>query len=112
MSLSPQQAVKKRWKNKAGLIAELKNLATAELWNDRRLNNDKGFESVSNKKLLHLHDVLSRVKKDFGSRAKLIAAIAGEQKRAKDDDYKTSLERFSTPQLLEIYTSAKRRNKA
>jgi hypothetical protein len=110
MGQSPQQTVKKRWKNKAGLISELKTLATADLWNDRRLNSDKGFESISNKKLLHLHDVLSRVKKDFGSRAKLIHAIAAEQRRAKDDDYKTGLERLSTPQLLEIYTSAQRRN--
>jgi len=112
MGQSPQQTVKQRWKNKAGLISELKSLATADLWNDRRLSSDKGFESVSNKKLVHLHDVLSRVKKDFGSRAKLIAAIATEQKRGKDEDYKTSLERHSTPRLLEIFTAAKRRNKA
>src|SRR5262245_59802529 len=112
MGQSPLQTVKQRWKSKEGLISELKALATPQLWNERRLNTDKGFESVSNKKLLHLHEVLTRVKKDFGTRAKLIDAIASEQRRAKDSDYKESLQRHSTPRLLEIYATAKRRNKA
>src|SRR5687768_546339 len=108
---SPLQTLKKSWKNKAGLISEVKALATDDLWTGRRLNGDKGLDSVSNKKLLRLFELLSRVKKEFGSRAKLIDAIAAAQARAKDDDFKKSLERYSTPRLLDLLTSAQRRSK-
>jgi hypothetical protein len=111
MTQSPLQTLKKSWKDKAGLISEVKALATDTLWNDRRLNGDKGLDSVSNKKLLRLYDILTRVKKEFGSRAKLIDAIAGAQGRGKDEDYKKSLERFSTPRLLDLLTGAQRRSK-
>jgi hypothetical protein len=111
MTQSPLQTLKKSWKNKAGLISEVKALATDDLWIDRRLNSDKGLDSVSNKKLLRLFEVLGRVKKEFGSRAKLIDAIATAQARAKDGDFKKSLERYSTPRLLDLLTSAQRRSK-
>jgi hypothetical protein len=108
MTQSPLQIVKERFKDKAGLVSAVQALATDDLWNDRRLDTDKGLDSVSNKKLLHLHDVLSRVQKEFGSRAKLIDALATAQGRAKDADYKKGLERHSTPRLLERYTVAQR----
>jgi hypothetical protein len=111
MTQSPLQTLKKSWKNKAGLISEVKALATDDLWNESRLNSDKGLDSVSNKKLLRLYATLSRVKKEFGSRAKLIEAIAAAQGRGKDGDYKKSLERFSTPRLLDQLTAAQRRAK-
>jgi hypothetical protein len=109
MTQSPLETLKKTWKNKEGLISAVKALATDELWNDARLNDDKGLDSVSNKKLLRLYETLTRVKKEFGSRAKLIDAIAAAQSRAKDADYKKGLERFSTPRLLDLLTSAQRR---
>lgn len=111
MTQSPLQTLKKSWKNKAGLISEVKALATDDLWIGARLNDDKGLDSVSNKKLLRLYDILSRVKKEFGSRTKLIDAIAAAQAGAKDADFKKSLERFSTPRLLDLLTSAQRRAK-
>jgi len=111
MTQSPLQTLKKSWKNKAGLISEVKALAKDDLWIDKRLNSDKGLDSVSNKKLLRLFEILSRVKKDFGSRAKLIDAIADAQARAKDADFKKGLERFPTPRLLDLLTSAQRRSK-
>jgi hypothetical protein len=111
MTQSPLETLKKTWKNKAGLIADVKALATDDLWNDARVNGDKGLDSVSNKKLLRLYETLSRVKKEFGSRAKLIDAIAAAQARAKDADYKKGLERFSTPRLLDLLGAAKQRTK-
>jgi hypothetical protein len=110
MSKSPLETVKERFKNKDALVSALKSLASTDLWVDR-LNGDKGWDSVSNKKLLHLHDVLSAVKKQFGSRAKLIDAIAATAKRAKDADYKKGLERFPTPRLFEIWKSGEKRSK-
>jgi hypothetical protein len=101
MAQSPLHIVKARFKDKAGLIAAVQSLMTDALWTDR-LSTDKGLDSVSNKKLLRLHDVLSQVQSEFGSRAKLIESIATGQSRPKDADYKKGLERFPTPRLLEI----------
>lgn len=109
MPKSPLAQVKERFSDKAGLIKALEGLMTEELWVDR-VNADKGLTSVPNRKLLHLHDVLSTVKSDFGSRAKLIEAIAGEQKRSKDEDYKKSLTRHPTPRLYEMFRALRKQN--
>jgi hypothetical protein len=111
MNKSPLSIVKERFQDKEGLVKAVKELATEELWTDR-VDNDKGLDSVSNKKLLKLHTVLSAVKKDFGSRAKLIDAILTQEKRSKDDGYKARLARFSTPRLYDQYTAGKKRAKA
>lgn len=108
MAKTPIQTVKERFTDKAGLVKAVQGLMTGDLSIDR-LNADKGLDSVSNKKLLHLHDVLSQVKKDFGSRAKLIQAIADGGKRGKDADFQKSLEGLSTPRLFEQYRAAKKR---
>jgi hypothetical protein len=111
MKKSPLATVKERFSDKAGLIKAVRDLATEALWLDR-LNDDKGLERVSNAKLLHLHDVLSQVKKDFGSRDKLIGEIAKLQKRVKDADYQAGLKKLSTPKLLETFRAATKRSKA
>ena len=112
MAKSPLQILKARFKDKAALVSAVQGLMTSDLWVDR-LNGDKGLDSVSNKKLLHLHDVLSEVKTKFGSRAKLIDAVAAQDKRSGDPDYKKGLERASTPRLLELlHTGQKRLKKA
>lgn len=111
MNKSPLSIVKERFQDKTGLIRAVKELGTEELWTDR-VNNDKGLHCVSNKKLLHLHDVLSQVKQQFGSRAKLIDAILTQEKRTKDEGYKDRLSRFSTPRLLDQYKAGQKRAKA
>jgi hypothetical protein len=111
MKTSPLQAVKARFGDKAKLVSSLKDLTTSELWLGK-LNDEKGgLDSVSNAKLLRLHDTLSAVKKDFGSRSKLIDAILGLLKRPKDAGYKSKLEAYSTPQLVELHKSASKRSK-
>ena len=107
---SPLSLVKERFTDKDGLLKALKELATEELWTDR-LDSDKGLDSVSNKKLLRLHTVLSDVKKEFGSRAKLVDAILTQEKRAKDEGYKSRLDRLSTPRLFDQYKAGKKRAK-
>lgn len=101
MAKSPLQTVKERFKDKAGLVSAVKGLMSDELWIDR-LNDNKGLDRVSNQKLLHLHEVLSQVKSQFGSRAKLIDAIATASGRAKDAEYKQGLQRFPTPRLFNL----------
>lgn len=111
MAKTPIQIVKDRFKDKDSLVKAVQGLMGTELSVDR-LNSDKGLDSVSNKKLLHLHDVLSQVKKDFGSRDKLIKAIAEGAQRAKDSDFAKSLEGLPTPRLFELYRSGKKRSAA
>ena len=111
MKSSPLAQVKERFNDKAGLVAAVKELAQGDLWIDR-VDEDKGLDSVSNKKLLHLHTVLSSVKSEFGSREKLIGAILEAEKRSKDEGYKTRLERLSTPRLVDQLTAARKRAKA
>ncbi len=108
---SPLTLVKERFQDKDGLLKALRELATEELWVDR-VAQDKGFDAISNKKLLRLHTVLSEVKKQFGSRSKLVDAILSQEKRAKDEGYKDRLTRFSTPRLFDHYKAAARRAKA
>ena len=109
---TPLAAVKERFESKDKLVAAVKELMTEELWlphlsEDR--GGKKGIDRVSNAKLLRLHRVLSEVKKEFGSRAKLIDAILEVENRAKDGDYKKHLEHFSAPRLLDLYKSSRRR---
>lgn len=111
MKSSPLAQVKERWNDKAGLIAAVKELAQGDLWIDR-VDGDKGLDCVSNKKLIHLHDVLSRAKSEFGSRDKIVDAICEAEKRTKDDGYKARLGRFSTPRLMDELAAARKRAKA
>ena len=109
MQKSPLTLVKERFKTKQGLLDAVKALSDGDLFIDR-LNKDKGLLRVSNQKLLHLHEVLTQVKKDFGSRAKLIDGILAGAKRTGDKEYRAGLEKKSTPQLFEIFRSAKKRS--
>jgi hypothetical protein len=107
---TPFALVKARFTDKSGLVKAVQALATEELWLGR-VSEDKGLDSVSNKKLLHLHDVLSEVKKSFGSRAGLIDAILEAEKRQKDTGRKTRLEGWPTPRLLDAMRTAKKNAK-
>jgi hypothetical protein len=107
MSKSPLSIVKERFgddpkKAKAKLVAAVKKAAGKDLWLDR-LNEQKGLDHVSNKKLLHLEQVLEAVSNAVGSRDKLIGEIAKLQGRAKDEDYKARLGEESTPALWDRF---------
>lgn len=110
MSKSPLASVKERFESKEKLVAAVQKLATKDLWIDR-VNGTKGLEKVSNAKLLRLHDVLTRAKDGFGTRDKLVAAIAELAKRAKDKGYATRLEGYPLPRLLDLHGSLARADK-
>jgi hypothetical protein len=105
MKKSPLETVKARFTDKASLVAAVKKLATEDLWLEN-LNEDKGLELVSNQKLLHLHEVLTAVKAEHGSREKLIDALVKAEKREKDADYKARYASWSTPRLYDRYRAA------
>jgi hypothetical protein len=110
MTTTPATVMKKRFQTKEQLVEAVQKLATKDLWLDR-VNEAKGLGRVSNQKLLKLHDILTRVKSEFGSRDKLIGAILTLEKRVKDAGYKTRLERYSLPRLIDLHQAAARRAK-
>jgi hypothetical protein len=110
MSQSPLAAVKKRFESKEKLVAAVQKLATSELWIDR-VNGTKGLARVSNAKLIRLHDVLADAKQRFGSRDKLVGAIAELSQRAKDKDFASSLDKYPLPRLLDLHRSLSRSSK-
>ena len=111
MKKTPLQQVKERFETKERLVEAVEQLATDELWIDR-FNETKGLMSVSNSKLLRLHDTLTEVKEKFGSREKLIAAILELDNRAKDQGLRAKYATYPTPRLLDLHRGASRRAKA
>jgi hypothetical protein len=65
------------------------------------------LKTASNHQLLRLHAAVETMKTKYGSRAKLVAAVAGTQ--SKDKDYTAKLDKLSLPNLLELAKSAERR---
>ena len=114
MSKSPLQIIKERFGDdptqaKAKLVEAVKKAAGKDLLLEGRLNESKGLERVSNKKLLHLEQVLEAVAKDVGSRDKLISELAELAGRGKDEAYKASLATGSTPRLWDQLQAARGR---
>lgn len=107
MKSTPLAHVKDQFKDKESLVAAVRALATAELWAGG-VDDGKGLARVSNKKLVHLHAVLSEVKKTFGTRGGAIDAILKAEKREKDTGYRLRLEGQPTPRLLDHARAAKR----
>ena len=106
MKASPLTQVKDRFGSKEQLIDAVRALASDDIFLDR-VNEDKGLDRVSNKKLLHLHAVLTDVKERFGTREALITAICDLENR-KDAGYKDRLERWPTPRLWDWHRSVER----
>ncbi len=104
MKTSPLLQVKSSFGDKAKLVSAVQALATDALWLDR-VNGEKGLAKVSNTKLLRLHAALSRAKEQFGSRDKLVGAVASLGKRAKDEGFKTRLAGYPVPRLLDLHDS-------
>lgn len=108
MNKTPLSQVKEKFWSKEKLVAAIEKLATPDLWLDR-VNPDRGLARVSNAKLLRLHAALEDAKKRFGSRAKLIDAVLAAEKRTKDAGYRTRLERYPLPRLLDLHAAAQKR---
>ncbi len=70
------------------------------------------LKTASNRQLLRLATVTATVKKKWGTREKLIAAIGAAKKKSKDQDYLAKLDSYSLPHLLELVTTAERHPRA
>jgi hypothetical protein len=105
----PQSVVKSKFGEKSKLVAELEKFTKDEALWVGRVNESKGLAHVSNAKLLKLHATFTAVKEKFGTRAKLIDAIAEIEKRTKDEGFKKRLSAFPVPRLYDMYQSAQKR---
>ena len=63
---------------------------------------------ASSSQLLRLARVVETVNKKYGSRDKLIDAIAAASKGSKDKDYLAKLATYSLPRLLDLASSKQR----
>lgn len=70
------------------------------------------LKTASNRQLLHLAKVTDTVKKKWGTREKLIAAIGAAKKKSKDGDYLAKLDTYSLSHLLDLAASAERAARA
>jgi len=109
---TPLATVKERFGTKEKLVAAVEKLTTDELW-IANLSSDhggsRGLGHVSNAKLLRLHDTLSEVKDQFGTRSKLIDAVLKAEGRPKDADYRIRLEKYAVPRLYDQYKAKSRK---
>jgi hypothetical protein len=108
MSKSPLASVKDKFGDKKSLVSAIEKLAGEELWLGR-LNADKGLAHVSNAKLLRLHATFTTVKEKFGTRAKLIDAIATLEKHGTDEGYKVHIGGYPVPRLWDLFQSIEKR---
>jgi hypothetical protein len=108
---SPLALVKEKFTDKKQLVAAVEKLAGDDLWLGRT-NKEKGLGHVSNAKLLKLHATFTTVKEKFGTRAKLIDAIATLEKRTKDEGYKKHIGAYPVPRLWDLFQSTEKRQNA
>jgi|HEX4318239.1 enoyl-[acyl-carrier-protein] reductase (NADH) len=106
----PRAAVIAKHKSKAELAKSLADVVASSTDDTDALV--ARLSKASNQQLLRLQHVAETVKKKFGGRDKLIAAIGTAEKKSKDKDYLAKLEALSLPNLLDLATSAQRRARA
>src|SRR5687767_12268054 len=106
---SPLEEVNDKFGGKDKLVEKLVGLLESD---EPKEELRKRLLAVANKKLLRLHGVASLVKEKYGSREKLLEQLVGSTGRAKDKDYKTRLDTFTTPRLVDAAKVAERRSKA
>jgi hypothetical protein len=106
---SPLERVKDEFGGKDKLVDKIVGVLDAgdESKDDLR----KRLLGVDNTKLIRLHGVATRTKQ-AGGHDKLAASAAEKLGRGKDKDYVTKLESFSNGRLLDMLSSAERRQGA
>lgn len=96
--------VKEQFSDKAAVVAAVEQVASGDWWIPRTSKN-KGLAQVSNRKLLRLCHIFREVKDRFGSREKLVEAVALLQNRANDRSYLTRLSVYPVSRLYDLFRS-------
>src|SRR5689334_20700621 len=105
---SPLEVVNEKFGGKDKLVEKLVGLLESD---EPKEELRKRLLAVANKKLIRLHGVASLVKEKYGSREKLLEQLATSTGRAKDKDYRTRLDSYTTPRLVDAVKVAERRSK-
>jgi hypothetical protein len=108
---TPFAALKRLHETKEKLVASLVGPLTDGQGGDDAESLKARLLGASNKQLLHLAEVVGEVKKRYGGRDQLIAAVGKITGKAKDKDYLTKLGTFSLSKLLDLAKAAERRAK-
>ena len=102
--MTPLREMKSRFGSKEALIKEVLSLV------ERRKGESKddfkeSITKLSNKKLLRLHRVHSRIKEEFQNKTKLATEVLAQRRNGstKDQDYLEKLVTFSGAKLLDMY---------
>jgi hypothetical protein len=105
MGTSPVETVKDKFGGRAKLVEQLVGMVD-------RMNGDQSAEQtksrlmgLSNAKLVRLYKAEQTVRERFGDRAKLVAHILSERKKAGltvDDSYQAKLAGYTKARLLDL----------
>lgn len=104
----PLAQVKDKFGGKDKLVEKLVGLIETDETKDALRER---LLSVSNTKLLRLHEAASLVKEKYQSHGKMADAAAAALGRSKDKDYVAKLGTLSTKKLLDVTLAAERRAK-
>jgi hypothetical protein len=109
---SPLASTKAEHESKEKLVDKLVTLLGSIAAGSESKDDLKGrLLAVSNKKLLHLMEVGTAIKSQFGSVEKAAEAVAKTLGRAKDADYVKKLKTYAPARLLDLYHAAEKRTK-
>lgn len=106
--LSPLQIVKRDFGSKEKLVDKLAGSIIERIEGEGDDDFRQRLLSISNKKLLRLNAVSTRVSSDFGGKEGLVDAIVGMKFTKPNADYKTKLMTFKITRLVDLHDSLKK----
>lgn len=104
---SPLARIKETFGGKDKLIDKIVNLI--DKGDESKEDLRKRLMAAANTKLLRLFAVWSEVKEKYGSKEKLVAAVADKLGRAKDNDYVQKLAKYTPARLIDMAHAAEAR---
>jgi|ETNmetMinimDraft_14_1059893.scaffolds.fasta_scaffold13017_3 hypothetical protein len=105
MKKSPKQLVNDQFGSRAKLVDEILNL----LGSDKDDRTSARLKATKNSQLVRLHEVLTTVKSEFGSKDKLVEAIASAKfaPNKPDADYSKKISGYTQKRLLDLHRQVK-----
>lgn len=99
---SPLEIVQEEHGSKAQLARNVLDRLDEPEDEDEALDLEHRVESMSNRKLLRLHNAQEVLEDEFGSRQQLIDEIVDQKFPAGNDEYAEKLESYSVTRLLDL----------
>lgn len=102
---SPLAQVKRLHSSKEALIDALAGDLARETGDSKDAARER-LAGAPNTKLLRLHQALTSMRDQYGSKDKLIQAVSQARGHGKDRDYAAKLQTYSIPRLLDMMRAA------